>query len=419
MYKQIVTFGLFCYLFTAIPTFATTRYVPQNFKTIQAAIDASANGDEVVVSPGVYVESLAIKGKYITLRSIEGPQMTAIWGDKKGAVIDVQSLWGGPVTVIDGFEITSKWSVYNASGISCSDCSLKVANCIVHGCDNHGIECYESFVEISNTFVVDNNSALDGAGIYGVTADFNIINSTIANNVNVSGGAGIFLNDSIYFTKCRNSIIWGNISKSSTFDQVWLKNMAGFVVENSDLQDGAANIYVELYCMLSVGPGMIDADPEFVDSSINDFHLTYISPCKDAGDNAAPSIPTKDFEYDPRIAYGTVDMGADEFYTHLYYTGNATPGKTITLNFTDTPSSQPVFLFAGSGVLDPPFHSKKYGDFYLKQPLLMQLYLGAIPIPKGVLSFSQMLDPSFPVMDIPLQALIGKKLTNLMRLHIE
>jgi hypothetical protein len=76
------------------------------------------------------------------------------------------------------------------------------------------------------------------------------------------------------------------------------------------------------------GTGNIDADPLFVDPGNDDFHLTYASPCIDAGTNSAPSLPATDFEGDPRIVSGdgrcvvllgspppgaTVDMGADEY----------------------------------------------------------------------------------------------------------
>jgi len=37
--------------------------------TIQAGIDAAVNGDEVVVAPGTYVETINFLGKAITLRS--------------------------------------------------------------------------------------------------------------------------------------------------------------------------------------------------------------------------------------------------------------------------------------------------------------------------------------------------------------
>jgi hypothetical protein len=73
------------------------------------------------------------------------------------------------------------------------------------------------------------------------------------------------------------------------------------------------------------GDGNIDQSPEFVNSVEGDFHLQYTSPCRNAGDNAAPGHFTEDMEGDPRIAEGVVDMGADEFHRHLYYTGDAVP----------------------------------------------------------------------------------------------
>jgi len=157
---------------------------------------------------------------------------------------------------------------------------------------------------------------------------------------------------------------------------------------------------------------MTTSDPLFVDPANGDFHLTYGSPCRNTGDNTAVNELT-DYEGNPRIAQGTVDIGADEFYTHLYYTGDATPGGTIALNFIDTPNTTPVFLWVGSGVLDPPLNSKKHGDWYLQPPLLVDMFLGIIPSSSGVLSFPYTLTPTFPAIDIPMQAIIGKRLTNL------
>ncbi len=75
------------------------------------------------------------------------------------------------------------------------------------------------------------------------------------------------------------------------------------------------------------GEGNIDADPLFVDPDgaddvtgtlDDDFRLNEGSPCIDAGDNAAPELPARDLDGNPRVADGNgdivavVDMGAYE-----------------------------------------------------------------------------------------------------------
>ncbi len=49
--------------------FAAEIQVPSQFPTIQAAIDASQDGDVVIVQPGTYAENINFNGKAITLTS--------------------------------------------------------------------------------------------------------------------------------------------------------------------------------------------------------------------------------------------------------------------------------------------------------------------------------------------------------------
>jgi len=76
------------------------------------------------------------------------------------------------------------------------------------------------------------------------------------------------------------------------------------------------------------------------------------------------------------------------------------------------------FNFVGSGLLDPPFHSKKFGDWFLQPPLLLNKNFGSINSASGVLTFIYHLDLNFPSIHIPMQALVGKKLTNLYVLKV-
>ncbi len=48
---------------------AAVLHVPQQYSTIQAAINAAVNGDTVLVSPGTYHENIQFRGKGITLAS--------------------------------------------------------------------------------------------------------------------------------------------------------------------------------------------------------------------------------------------------------------------------------------------------------------------------------------------------------------
>ena len=59
--------------------------VPADYPTIQAAIDASVNGDEIIVAPGLYVENIVFGGKSITIRSSGGPDVTTIIPDSPGS----------------------------------------------------------------------------------------------------------------------------------------------------------------------------------------------------------------------------------------------------------------------------------------------------------------------------------------------
>ena len=59
--------------FISLTAYSATYYVPDDYSTIQAAINAAANNDTIIVRSGTYVEQIDFNGKAITLRSAEGP----------------------------------------------------------------------------------------------------------------------------------------------------------------------------------------------------------------------------------------------------------------------------------------------------------------------------------------------------------
>lgn len=456
---SFVTIISIFHAFLAHPLEGATIYVPDNYATIQAAVNAAADGDTVVVRPGSYRENIWISRKSITVKSEKGPQATVIDGTQHSSVVHFDH-GAGHNPVLDGFTLTNGKHhsfLFGGGGIMCQSSSPTITNNIIienHSDDGVGIYCEgDSSPVIANNIIANNkaystylwetgggilcaecspviknniifgNEAECGSGMALFDCDAIVTNNVIYGNISEEIGGGICCIDCPN-VEIANTILWDNdavLPGDGPEIYVGASYHTSVVsISYSDLRGGTSSVEVNSGCTFTFGSGMIDVDPLFVGASGGDFHLKWNSPCRDAGDNFAIGIPEHDFEGDPRIAHGAADMGADEFHTHLYYMGKAAPGGVVTLKMTDVPGTAPVMLWLGSGVLDPPIHLKKYGDWYLAFPLLLELGLGAIPGHDGVLALSFPLPSTMPApLDFPLQGLIGTHLTNLSEMIVQ
>ena len=139
--------------------FSATIYVPDNYPTIQDAIDAAVDGDTVIVRAGTYVENIDFLGKAITVKSEQGPAATTIDGNSTNTVVTFQS--GETLdSVLDGFTITNG-SASHGGGIYCGgyDSSPTIMNNIISFNGKYGIYCSlpESSPEIAHNDVYGNN----------------------------------------------------------------------------------------------------------------------------------------------------------------------------------------------------------------------------------------------------------------------
>lgn len=394
-------------------------YVPDDYSTIQDAVTASAGGDVVVVRPGTYVENIDFLWKSITLRSEKGPDLTVIDGNQDVSVLTIHSGPGIDLKV-DGFTITNgagqkRWTHYgylrygggiycseNSSpeitncritgnsafgysgcggGIYCETCSPIITNCVITGnaSDSGGaIGCWDSYPIVTNNTIHGNSAAVDGGGLTCASSTVLITNTILRKNT-APTGAELWIGSTTYPS---------------------LANLA-----HCNVEGGQAAVHVDPGCSLFWGSGMIDADPLFANLSAGDFHLTFLSPCKDAGAATAPAQPGRDMEGDPREGPVRADMGADEFYPHLYHSGQVTAGGTIQVMVVGTPGTQPVRLVTGAGIELPPL-STRFGAFYLSQPL-WYCDVGSIPS-NGILVLPRTVPPWWnPGEEHPSQALVG------------
>jgi hypothetical protein len=321
-------------------------------------------------------------------------------------------------------------------GIICGDDSIPVIsdNLFIenHASSGAGVSCLRCFPHITANHFIDNDSWW-GGGIYSNGSTLVITNNIISTNYSGFGG-GIYLWGSI--TIITNNTIHGN--EAAVKGGGIYTEYSNDTITNSILWNNRSANGNELYVASSTVdfsyndvsdsywadfPECFNEEPCFVDSDYHDFHIRYFSLCRDTGDLNAMSLPTVDSEGDSRmprlISSGGVDIGADEFYTHLYVTGNQTPGGDIQGKLVGLPGTTPVGLVFGSGVLEPPLPTM-WGHFHLQAPWIM---IPLVPIPAdGVLVLPATIPVTPPApYDLPMQALIGlnsDSLTNLFVLEV-
>ena len=93
-------------LFLPAIGYSATYYVPDDYPTIQEAINGSLDGDTIIVRPGTYMENINFIGKAITLKSEQGSVFTILDGNQTGRPVKFDH-GEGKDSVIQGFTITN------------------------------------------------------------------------------------------------------------------------------------------------------------------------------------------------------------------------------------------------------------------------------------------------------------------------
>lgn len=180
-----------------------TLLVPAEFSTMQAAIAAASDGDEIQVSPGVYAEHLDTLGKAIRIRSTGGPESTTIDAGSSGSAILCRT-GEGPQTIIEGFTITGGLGTLIGpstfgGAIVCEGAGPTIRDCVLSG-NSAGFGGAVALVAgstpvIESCSLVSNVAGLGGGGIYIEAGSLlTIRDSLFDNSISAASGGGI-LND--------------------------------------------------------------------------------------------------------------------------------------------------------------------------------------------------------------------------------
>jgi hypothetical protein len=356
-------------------------YVPTEYTTIQAALNAALNGATVVVDDGTYTGAgnidLDFGGKAVNLSSRNGPAHCAIDMEGSSGHRGIYFHHGETETsMVSGFTIRGGNADVGGGILCAGGSSPAIKICVITGnnaATGGGIGVSEGSSPVISNSIIWNNTAGTGGGM-GITGSSSpLINGThiVGNSAGGGGGIGISGGGFPVLTNCvvdsnvannngtgsglsvsetaaiiTNCTITRNAVNQSPSNSagIWFSaTSAGPTVTNTIVWgnvdggntpreiSGSGTHAVVTYNDVrggytgagNIGSNLTSDDPKFIFPSAGNYHLGVGSPCIDKGSNSAPQIPALDTYGNDRIMDGdgngtaTADMGAFE-YRALY-----------------------------------------------------------------------------------------------------
>jgi hypothetical protein len=339
--------------------------------SIQAAIDSATDGDVVVLAPGVYHETIDLRGLAITVRS-DDPLDDAVVA---ATVIDAGGLGSSAVTCASGEWLDTRLEGLTITGGTGTPMGglthgggmyVHAANPTVHRCvftgntaDGGGglfvrFAWYAEVVDctftgntatggghfggggvmvrggspiIERCTITDNDAvgAAKGGGVMVVLGAPRILNCLVAGNTGRHGGGIMNDEGTPVLTSCT---VFGNAAAGVGGGLRSVYAAATALVTNSIFWGNTAGdmgdeVLDQVDAVTTVqhstvrggwsgaGSDVGAGDPLFVDAAAGNFRLRAASPCIDAGLNDALDVDT-DLDGNDRIVNGLVDLGAYE-----------------------------------------------------------------------------------------------------------
>ncbi|HEY9173139.1 MAG TPA: choice-of-anchor Q domain-containing protein [Verrucomicrobiae bacterium] len=345
---------------TPYTTWATAANV------IQHAVDAAAAGDEIVVTNGLYATGgRAVRGltvnrvavdRPMVVRSVNGPEATIIQGRQVAGTTNgvgaVRCVYLTNEVSLSGFTLTggaTGTEVDHSGGGVLSEGAV-VTNCVIVGntASSYGGGVYGAS-RLFNCLIISNSASAGGG-----TWEGSLSNCTLIGNAARSGGGAAYAwlynclvisnsaaispdfgggGGGTYGSFLYNCTVVGNSGSgasgllfypvgamSALYNCILFHNSCSAAEQYSDIAGSKNGIRAQNCCVTpqsgwdwqTNNENCFARDPRFVDEAAGDLRLRSDSPCINAGLNDYAPAGT-DFDGNPRIVGGAVDIGAFEF----------------------------------------------------------------------------------------------------------
>lgn len=200
--------------------------------TIQAALDASLDGDLILVAPGQYTECVIIEMRQVTVRATAGPSQTTIHAGGQGSALTFRNP-NGTEPEVEGFTLTGGVGTGGrGGGVYIDNASPTLRDCLIN--NNHtagrggGVYARNlSDLTMIACHVIGNSSQIDGGGLFQTGGELALSGCSLNYNIAVDNGGGVYLRNSVAASIKSSHISWNHCQ---------LQDGAGLYTEESDLQ---------------------------------------------------------------------------------------------------------------------------------------------------------------------------------------
>jgi parallel beta-helix repeat protein len=233
-----------------------TIYVPDDYLTIQAAVDAASPGDTIIVRAGTYTENIDVNTDHLTIQSENGAAKTIIKAANEHD--HVLELTADYVTVV-GFNITGTTTaagIYlnNANFCHISDnigqydrYLIRLVNSDHNTIENNTSSCHMvdgiSLKYSNNNIVKDNDISNDPRSGTAIDLHYSTNNLVVSNTANK-------YNNGIVLFSSNNNTINGNTCLGNEHTGIGLSESSCNIVEGNTVSSGGYGYSPPAYCII-------------------------------------------------------------------------------------------------------------------------------------------------------------------------